>query len=330
MTRGEVWLLDRGATSWENTAIHKELSGRGFRVSVIDREQLALSGVAQDVIYDGTPVPAPRVAVVNSRFITRRRPHTDDLTLTYDLLHSLTDAGTRVTNETSALIGCRNKLRQASTLARAGIPVPETRAVSSQKDIEACMADWGDVIIKPVWGHASWDVMRMSPGGRLAPEGSLLGIREEITTWHLLSENGTMLCQPYVPNPNRDLRVTVIGRTIASCVFHVSTSPDGAVRHFQHPLRVEAAEPSREVATLCLDAVGALGLDAALIDLVEGPDGPVIIEVNEGLPVWRDIEDSPLDLTPNGHTALVADHLEQLALGAPTSASHGGASQFIP
>jgi glutathione synthase/RimK-type ligase-like ATP-grasp enzyme len=189
------------------------------------------------------------------------------------------------------------------------------------------MKDWGEVVLKPIWGHASLDVVRMRPGGRLTEEGTVLGIREEIASWHLLEQHTTLCAQPFVPNPARDLRVAVIGSTIAAADYHVSTSPDGAVRHFLYPLKVERAPISSALEEIVLGAVSALGLDAAVIDLVESPSGPVVIEVNEGLTVWRTVEGTEHDRTPHGFTALITDQLEQLA--ATTASSSTSAPKRI-
>lgn len=320
-TPDDVWFLDRFSKSWENRELCAALAERGLRARIVDWEDLAISGGPDGAVLDGVSVPPPRVAVVKSRVITRRSA--GDLALIYDELEALEEAGTRISNPAAAIRRCRNKLRQAAVLSRAGLPVPETRSVSSQDDIEACMKDWGEVVLKPIWGHASLDVVRMRPGGRLTDEGSLLGIREEIASWHLLEQHTTLCAQPFVPNPARDLRVVVIGSTIAAADYHVSTSPDGAVRHFLYPLKVERAPISPELEALVLGAVTALGLDSAVIDLVESPAGPVIIEVNEGLTVWRTVQGTQHDRTPHGFTNLIADQLARFA--SNTASSSGSA-----
>ncbi|MFD7161136.1 RimK family alpha-L-glutamate ligase [Kribbella sp. NPDC059898] len=315
--RDDVWFLDRFSKSWENLALCAALAERGLRARIVDWDNLAVSGGIAGAVRDGRPVTAPRLAVVKSRVITRRS--TGDLALIYDELEALEEAGTRISNPSAAIRRCRNKLRQAAILARAGLPVPETRSVSSQDEIQACMKDWGEVVLKPIWGHASLDVVRMRPGGRGIEEGTVLGIREEIASWHLLEHHKTLCAQPFVPNPARDLRVVVIGSTIAAADYHISTSPDGAVRHFLYPLKVERAPITPALEEIVLGAVAALGLDAAVIDLVESSSGPVIIEVNEGLTVWRTVEGTGHDRTPHGFTALIADQLADLA--ASTAAS---------
>ncbi|MGH3632567.1 MAG: ATP-grasp domain-containing protein [Mycobacterium sp.] len=311
MTRpADIWFLDRFSETWENKALCVELTKRGYQAEIVDWEHLALSGDRADIVREGISCDAPRVAVVKSR-VTTRRPD-NALALIYDGLDALADAGTRFSNSPAAIRRCDNKLRQAAVLAKAGLPVPPTRAVRTQADIEYCMTDWSDIVLKPVWGHASIDVTRMRPGGRLAELGSLLGIREEIVSWHLLERYRILCAQPFVDNPGRNLRITVIGSEIASCVYHVSTSPDKKVSHFLFPLKVENATRTAEIDRITHAALAALDLDFAIIEMVEGSSGPVLIEVNEGLPVYRNIENTEYDLTPHGYTMLIADQLEKL------------------
>ena len=121
-----------------------------------------------------------------------------------------------------------------------------------------------------------------------------------------------LIAQPFVPNPGRDIRISVVGTTIASCNYHVATSPDQTVRHFLHPFRMERAPVTPDLERIALDAIRALGLDIGTIDVVEGPEGLTVIEVNDGLFAFRSIEGTEFDLAPKGHTHLIVDVLESL------------------
>jgi len=84
------------------------------------------------------------------------------------------------------------------------------------------------------------------------------------------------------------------------------------VRHHLYPIRTEAAELTEDLRATCLRAMSALVLDLAVIDLVEGPDGPVIIEVNSGISSWERLEGTEHDRTESGITRRIADHLSGL------------------
>jgi ribosomal protein S6--L-glutamate ligase len=64
-------------------------------------------------------------------------------------------------------------------------------------------------------------------------------------------------------------------------------------------------------------AAGALGLDYAGVDLVLGPDGPVVLEVN-GNPSWHGI----LEATGLDMAEAIAEHVLGRALRRRQSSDH--------
>jgi glutathione synthase/RimK-type ligase-like ATP-grasp enzyme len=70
-------------------------------------------------------------------------------------------------------------------------------------------------------------------------------------------------------------------------------------------------------ASRALRATAALDLDLAVIDLIEGPDGPVVIEVNGGISSWERLEGTEHDRTESGITRRIADHLTGLLGPSP-------------
>lgn len=307
----DVWLLDRYDESREMHALRSALGKRGLSADIIDWREITPIGKPPGLLRNGVSCHLPKAAFLESRVFTR---HTEgSLALLYDWLEILEEAGTKLYNSLTAVRRGRNKLRQAHTLARAGLPVPFTRAIRCMSDLERCLADWGEVVIKPVFGHASLDVVHMRTDGPGAEPGSRLGMREEIISWHLLQQYGVLVAQQYIANPGRDMRITVVGGQIASCVYHVSTAPDQTVRHFLYPLRWKKAPLTAEIEDIAQKTVRELGLRIAVIDMLEGPDGPVIIEVNCTGSVWAQIEGTDMDLTSDGITAVIADHLAELS-----------------
>ncbi|MFC8518628.1 RimK family alpha-L-glutamate ligase [Streptomyces sp. NPDC057257] len=305
-----VWLLDRIQSDWEVDTLCAALNDRGIPAERVDWAEIQPYAVPPGFAGPQGLREAPRLAVVTARVLTR---HTEgDLALLYDWLAMLEDQGARLVNPVGSLRVCQNKVRQAARLAAADLPVPPTRAVRSAEEVERCLADWGDVIVKPITGHASVDVIRLVPGGGGGQRGSLLGLREDIVLWHWLRRHHVLCAQRFVENPGRDLRAAVIGGRVASCHYHVSTAPDGSVRSLLHPLQWAPAELTDELERILVKCLEVLGLDLATIDLVEGPDGPVVIEVNPTVSRWEPVEGTDLDLTPHGITAAQVDLLTGL------------------
>lgn len=307
----DVWVLDRLRPEWESIALCAALHERDVEAEIVDWSTLAPGGTMAEFYRDGDPVRPPRLALVRSRVLTR---HTEgDAAMLYDWLSCLEGAGVRLVNDVASLRRCQNKVWQAAVLASAGVPVPQTRAVACLADVDRCLGDWGETVLKPVYGHASIDLVRIRPGGELAEAGSLLGVREEIVVWHLLRRYHWICAQRFVPNPGRDLRVIVIDSWVASCHYRSSTAPDGDVKSLLHPYRREPAQVTEEIERISMNVVDVLGLDIATIDLVESYDGPVVIEVNPTVSVWESLQGTPMDLTPSGitdsHACLLHDLL---------------------
>ncbi|TPQ16763.1 hypothetical protein FGD71_039840 [Streptomyces sporangiiformans] len=310
-----VWLLDRIQSDWEVDTLCTALTDQGIGSERVDWGEILPHGSPPGFSGPQGIRDAPELAVVTARVLTR---HVEgDMALLYDWLSMLERCGTRLVNAVDALRVCQNKIWQAAALAEAGVPVPPTRAVRSADDVEQCLADWRDVIVKPITGHASVDVIRLLAAGKGGQPGSLLGLREDIVLWHWLRRHAVLCAQKFVENPGRDLRAVVIGDQVASCHYHISTAPDGSVRSLLHPLRWAPAPLTGDLEDLLVRSVRALGLDMATIDVVEGPDGPVVIEVNPTVSRWEPVEGTELDLTPRGITAAQVELIARLLQRSP-------------
>jgi tetrahydromethanopterin:alpha-L-glutamate ligase len=314
--RPDVWILDRLQPDWEDRVLAEALGDRGFEVEIVDWAELRPEPESHRLLHASAAVDPPRVAVVRSRVLTR---HTgSDVALLYDWLDYLEECGVRVVNRVSSIRRCQNKVWQAAALRRAGVPVPPTRLASSSADVEACLEEWQDIVLKPIYGHASVDLTRVRVGGELPEERSLLGVREEIAVWHLLERYGVVCAQKFIENRARDVRLVVIGCEVVSCHYRLGTGPDGKVKDLLHPYAREPAVLERELEAITCTAMEALELELATIDLVEGRDGPVLIEVNPTVSIWQPLVDA-LDLTESGiteaHAELVGSLLADRQVG---------------
>jgi len=81
---------------------------------------------------------------------------------------------------------------------------------------------------------------------------------------------------------NRDLRVYVVGDTVLGAMSRYAPETDWRT-NVALGGDVEGVQPDDlpdEAATMALDAARAIGLDYAGVDLIEGPDGLYVLEVN--------------------------------------------------
>lgn len=305
---GKVWILDKAYEDGEMVALRESLTSLG-----VDVERVDWDTVHPRIVNAREHPELPDVALVNARIFTKHAG--GDMALLYDWLEILERRGVRLVNSTESLRRTHNKVLQADILASIDIPVPPTRLVESHDDVQKCLEDWGEVMIKPVMGHSSVDVVKLLPKDYYAsgPPGTPFGIREDIVLWHWFHRHHVLCAQKFIENPGRDVRAIVVGGVVASCTYNISTAADGSVRSLLHPARREPAELTAELERIFLESVKALDLDISCVDLVEGPDGPVVIEVNPALSRWQPIEGTSADLTPHGITAIQATLLAELA-----------------
>lgn len=307
----KIWNLDKGYEDGEMRALGRAVADLGAEFQRVDWDSFYPRVVNGEVGDDSELLPD--VALVNARIFTKHSA--GDMALLYDWLGLLERRGVRLVNTARSLQRTHNKVAQAGLLADAGIPVPPTRLAQSPEDVQSCMETWGDVMIKPVMGNSSIDVVKFIPKSYSAsgPPNTPFGIREDIVLWNWLQRHQVLCVQKFIENPGRDIRAIVVGGVVASCTYNISTARDGSVRSLLHPSRRTAATLTPELERILVDAVAALELDISCVDLVEGPDGPVVIEVNPALSRWEPIEGTDADLTSDGITAVQATLLCDLA-----------------
>lgn len=189
-----------------------------------------------------------------------------------DALAQLAACGTPIVNRPRALEICIDKYLSLAILARAGLPVPRTHVVQGEASaLEAWESLGGDCVIKPLFGSRGRGVIRAT----------------DATTVVAAAKPGLTYLQEYVPHPGWDLRVLVIGdeafamrRTAAAGEWRTNISLGGLP---------EATAASPEVIDLAQRAAKAVEATIAGVDLVPGPDGPVVLEVN-AVPAWRGLQ----------------------------------------
>jgi ribosomal protein S6--L-glutamate ligase len=208
--------------------------------------------------------------------------------------------GLPVLNPVDALLAAEDKAETSFLLARAGVPTPAMRAAQDLESAERALAELGDAVAKPPYGSLGIGVERVVAG---APDS-----RRRLAA--LLRQHGVVYLQRWVGRtPPEDLRLFVAGPEIAGAIARVA--PDGDFRANVHQGgQARAFRPDAALGAMAVAAARALGLEYAGVDVIVGPDGPTVIEVN-GTPSWRAVHEATgLDMAE----AIVA-HSESFAVG---------------
>ncbi|MGC9443359.1 MAG: RimK family alpha-L-glutamate ligase [Candidatus Methanospirareceae archaeon] len=223
----------------------------------------------------------------------------EQISFKFDLIRQL-EAIMPVMNTSAAIQNAANKFYSFVLFQRAQLPISRT-LVTAELDVALnAIAAWGRAIVKPIFGSQGKGIVMLSEEEPNV-ESTLAG---------LLKERGVLYIQEFVPNPGRDIRVFVVGEEALGAMYRVSL--DGSVvsnlSQGGRPVRCELTGELRDLAVRATKAVGA---DFAGVDLIEGEDGLLLLEVN-GTPSGRGINQAcGIDVTEE----IVADLFERLLQG---------------
>jgi ribosomal protein S6--L-glutamate ligase len=203
--------------------------------------------------------------------------------------------GARLLNPYPSCVATQNKIVASRLLRAAGVPTPDTW-VTGDFTLLREVAAARPLIIKPYLGHRG---------------AGLRIVRDPAELDALPPPDGPVVAQEYIEGAAEDLKVYVVGEEVFA--VRKPFSPDS----FTRPGRPSLVSPDvRDIALRCGRAFG-LGLYG--LDVVEGPRGPWVVDLNT-FPGYKGVP---------GAAPLIADYIaaaaERAARGDPVVATDGPA-----
>ncbi|HEX4831830.1 MAG TPA: hypothetical protein VH478_12145 [Trebonia sp.] len=183
------------------------------------------------------------------------------------------DPRVTVLDPADVYLTAESKVLALRRLAAAGLPIAPTRVGRNLADVQAAYADWGQVVVKPSFGYGGKDVERVL---------DLDQDRDRVTA--LLGKHERLLCQPYFPHPQGDIRVTVVGDETPLSFNRIPKAPAWKSNASQGAEAIVTATPP-ELAAISTRAAQVMGVTLAGLDFLPTPDGYRIIEFNN-CPGW--------------------------------------------
>jgi len=200
----------------------------------------------------------------------------EEIVFRMDILHRLQRMGLYIVNPPEAIERCVDKYAILAILEENGIPVPRTVVTESQDEALKAFHDLGgDVIVKPIFGSRGVGSTRISD-----PEIAQT-VFSTITFYH-----GVIYIQEYVPHGFSDIRAFVIGDDVAAAMRRVAKSWK---TNYSQGARPEPIKLDSEMEELAVKSAKLVKCKVAGVDILEAPNGPLVVEVNSQ-PGWRGLQ----------------------------------------
>lgn len=200
----------------------------------------------------------------------------EELVFRMDMLYKLEREGFYIINPAEAIEHCVDKYDILSILEDSGIPIPRTFATESANEaVKAFHELGGNVVVKPIFGSRGIGATRVTD-----PEIALT-VFKAITFQH-----GVIYLQEFVDHGTTDIRAFVIGDRVVAAMRRVAT---GWKTNYSQGAQPAPTKLSKEFEALAVKASNAVGCKISGVDILEGPDGPKICDVNSQ-PGWKGLQ----------------------------------------
>ncbi len=203
----------------------------------------------------------------------------DGVSFRFDALRQLEMQGTLILNSPEAIRNAANKYHTTYLLAKAGLPVPATFSVQDRDKAIEVIDDLGDAVVKPVFGYKGKGIIRVKDGKMIEPNGSISQIpwKDQIT--QMIDSWGMLYIQEFIENQGRDIRAFVVNGKVLGSIYR-SAQQGHWINNLSQggssaPCRLTSSQEE-----ICAKAAEAVVNIFAGVDLIEGPDGTLVLEVN--------------------------------------------------
>ena len=194
---------------------------------------------------------------------------------------------------------CGNKLLTTMRLIRDGVPSPRTRLAFTPESALQAVEELGyPAVLKPLVG--SWGRLISKVNDRDAAE-SILEHKDVLGTYM----HSIYYVQEYVDKPGRDIRAFVVGDETIAAIYRASPH---WITNTARGGQATKCPVTPELNDLCVRAARAVGGGVVAIDVLEGPDGLQVIEVNYTMEFRNSIDTTGVDIP-----AKVVDYVLEVA-----------------
>jgi len=270
----KIGIATRNMESWSSTQLREALTKRGIQYECFTFPKLvAQLGQKPHFKVNDTNLIEELDALVIRPI---GRGSLEELVFRLDMLYKLERHGFYVINPAEAIEHCADKYDILAILEDNGIPVPRTFATESVNEGLKAFADLGsDVILKPIFGSRGIGATRIV-------DSEIAATVFKAITFH----HGVIYIQEFVPHGYSDIRAFVVNNHVIAAMRRVAQSWKTNYSQGAKPSPIELTPALEELA---VKASTAVGCKIAGVDILEGPKGPVIVDVNSQ-PGWKGLQ----------------------------------------
>ncbi len=200
----------------------------------------------------------------------------EELVFRMDMLYKLERQGLYIVNPPEAIEHCVDKYDILAVLEDAGVPVPRTMATENVAEaLKAFKELGGDVVVKPIFGSRGQGATRIV-------DADIADTVFKAITFH----HGVIYIQEFVAHGHSDIRAFVVDGHVVAAMRRVA---EGWKTNYSRGARPSPTTLSREFEDLAVKSAKAVGCKVAGVDILEGPAGPRIVDVNSQ-PGWKGLQ----------------------------------------
>jgi RimK family alpha-L-glutamate ligase len=271
----KIGIVTRDENAWCSTQLTQALQKLNVTpVCFSFPEIVARVRLKPEATFDGSNILKDLDAIVIRPI---GRGSLEEIIYRMDLLHKLQRLGMLIVNPPLSIERSADKYHTLALMEEQNLPVPQTVVTESPSEaLEAFQELGGDVVIKPLFGSRGIGSTRVTD-----PDVAERLFRA-IVFYH-----GVLYLQKFIPHGNSDVRAFVIGDRVIAAMHRVTRS--GWKTNVSLGAKPVSLNPREELEGLAVRAAEIIGCKIAGVDILESPDGPVIIELNSQ-PGWRGLQ----------------------------------------
>ncbi|MEM2081852.1 MAG: RimK family alpha-L-glutamate ligase [Candidatus Bathyarchaeia archaeon] len=270
----KIGIATRNMEAWSSTQLREALTRRGIAYECFTFPKLvAQLGQKPYFRVNGLNLLEDLDALIIRPI---GRGSLEEIVFRMDMLYKLERHGFLVINPAEAIEHCVDKYDILAILEDNGIPVPRTVVTESVNEaLKAFNELGGDVVVKPLFGSRGIGATRVV-------DAEVANTVFKAITFH----HGVIYIQEFVPHGTSDIRAFIIGGRVVAAMRRVAENWKTNYSQGARPAPI-TLDPALE--ELAAKAANAIGCKIAGIDILEGPDGPKICDVNSQ-PGWKGLQ----------------------------------------